>query len=798
MKSSIAQDSPEKIIEFEKIMQDYTGDPRLLNIWLDRFGSDNPFIATSNAVLKRQIIRSREELKEETKAGEYVISESGHMLKNQLYFFTHKFDSTRIWKQGDTVVKIIEAFGAPEQKRKFTPEGREEILQRKQEQIEEVLKDIPSTLEEVLADPSKLKDVQSTIDRRKIQTILGLDQELKNRILALDKLVYGNTAFIDQNSPQYLVSAEKGGMFFGRFKRNLEKLPKEIRDIYTQLTGKESTMSEEDKKFYLGALIAWGSTNIPINREAALGGYQKDLDLIMNLPASHWVKEKYGEVDLTSVRHILKEPEITLIDATRVMDAYPVDEVRVEFNKGISKQYKSEIEPILKRIESLFLKKGKWREDMYGSVPMKRLREAKESHVLTRNDYDNLRQYMRTRILTQNNATENAFEKSMDIEQYKEFTQNVVVIARKLDYLEDKINSGEIVSDKLLKGDSYKLTETFKTKGMGFEELIGRLDKGGTLVWTDKEKGLRDGVKELAKFGLYSEISFKKLDEAIVIAKTYVKAEELETKYVAAEKVEKSGLKIWSLTNLPQRQEFFNLREQDSIEQLAAGEEYILEVEKKYGTKIENVIQEFNELKKNKFYTLKGQEIKEETPEQIEYKTKIGELSFYNLDNILEFQNSLSENYIKTTNINKDWFEKAELVRDVSKLSKILNLKGSSITNMNKFLFVDTYKENSYIAKDLKTEIESVYEDLKDTKIKGEESVLGQELKVTTRYNLSMKVSFDVKNEFKQEVGRFKWNPETKTWDRTNASGVYIANLSKKVARFNDKYNTNIKINVKQ
>ncbi len=82
MKRAVAATAPEHISELDRIMAKYNGEPRLLDAFLDRFGSDNPWEAAQNARLRQTIFRTAEELKSEGQI--HGVSESGHKLTDQI------------------------------------------------------------------------------------------------------------------------------------------------------------------------------------------------------------------------------------------------------------------------------------------------------------------------------------------------------------------------------------------------------------------------------------------------------------------------------------------------------------------------------------------------------------------------------------------------------------------------------------------------------------------------------------------------------------------------------------------
>ncbi|MEK6845234.1 MAG: hypothetical protein AABY26_00630, partial [Nanoarchaeota archaeon] len=377
IKVVVAQDAPEKVGELDKILTTYNGDYRILKQFLELFGSNNPWKAASQSVLKQAVFRTPTEMRQEGEI--YGLSVSGHKLTDQIFVLTHTYDPTRVWRSGSrAITKILEAFGSEEQKELFTSEGKEHLHHHKKNQARKSLDEIVQVLEDVLQDPDRITDVQSRNDRLKVHHILELDDELKRRLLQLDKVVYGNTNLMATDTSSHLLALDKGGMLMGWFERQKDTLPKEIRDIYTTVANPMIPVPEEERRFMFGSLVAYAAGHMYVKKEAIVGNYLQDLDFIMKeLPEDHPVVEQYGKPDLTAVRHILPRSEITLLEATTIFDVYPVHEVRRGINQHYYQKFKSEIEPLIEKLTPLFMRDRKWREDCYeASVPLTRLKKS--------------------------------------------------------------------------------------------------------------------------------------------------------------------------------------------------------------------------------------------------------------------------------------------------------------------------------------------------------------------------------------------------------------------------------------
>jgi len=505
---------PEQKARLDEILPGYTGEPELLGHFLNKFGSDNPWEANNNAVLKRAVIRKKDELADEQEI--LGVSVSGHKLTKQMYVLAHKFDPTRGWISGSqAITKIKELVGDYA----FTPEGQEEIRQKKKKQAQQTVKEVGTCLEDFLTNPDMITDVSGRIAKQKLHDILQLDDELRARLQKLDEVVYGKNAIVDEGCKTYLLSADPGGQFLGWFKRQKDRLPQSIRDIYTTITNPHIEVPDNERGFMMTALIAYSAANMPIRREAVIGSWQKDLTLIMGLSDAHPIIAKYGKPDLSPIRHILQQNEITLVDATRVYDVYPVNEVRKEINGEYSSRFSNEIDSIKEILEPLFKKDGKMRDDSYGSsVPLERLKRSVYFSTLTRNDFASVMEIIRLETIA--NSTEETYA-AVDIDKFKELTDSIVCSARKVAYMNKKLEEGEVVvenieeaeeladdlRDNMFRGSKYDIVENFGEKnGIELDEVIRRCSAvhKNNGAWFTVE-GYE--IKEAAETGLYNSKS---------------------------------------------------------------------------------------------------------------------------------------------------------------------------------------------------------------------------------------------------------------------------------------------------
>jgi len=817
MNRAVAEAAPERVSELDGILKTYDGDPRLLGRFLDLF-DDDPWKAAANAHLRQAIFRTPQEVRQEK--GIHGISESGHKLTDQIFVLTHEYDPTRVWKSGSqALTKIMEAFGTYEQKEALTPEGQERIKKKKKIQAREVTGDIVRTLEEVLQDPSRIVDVQSRLDRQKVHAILGLDEELKERMLMLDKVVYGETAFVDQESKSYLLAADPGGTFFGWYKRQLDSLPPAIRDIFTTINSPHIEIPDSERNFMLGSLIAYAAANMPIRRESVIGGYQKDLDFLVKLSVDHEIIAKHGKPDLVSIRSILAQPEITLIDATRVFDAYPIDEVRREVNKEYLSQFKDEFEAALKELESVFIIDGKWREDSYGaSIPMGRLKKSVYAATLTREDFEAVRNMLRIRTLT---PSEDGIYKALAMQEFKKLADNVVISARKLKYMdkqfqesevkvEDPKNAEEIVNrwkGTLYRGSQYDLVENFALQnGITIDEFIKRVEATRYKeddFWKTKEWTIK-GHNEAR---LYSTKTFESenAQQFVEKIKQLTPYEEIDDRLKTAHIIVKNRLvKGFNRYLLDREIPYVEPAMVETIDGILAAGEEIDRISSEHGAKIGSVLTRREQYRDVIFYegSVNGKvTIRTKGYEDTnEPYTEIGHVQILDPLKLESHLKALGENYRRAEDLLDEWLEKARYAvsRDAEPLLARVELDTSDkLTWRN----MQNIKPEDHVEQNLINRIEDLYQRLNDAftfapDVIAEGSEEFGKGELFDRYHVTIKGTTPKdKGRFKPAFDEFKWNRKLGVWKafRELTKGQ-VGDITERVGEYNTNYGTGLRV----
>ena len=711
MKTAVAKSMPERAGELDKILHSYDGGMKILNTFLLKFGSDNPWEAAQNAHLRQAIFRSRKE----TQAEILGISESGHKLTEQMFVLTHQYDPTRVWHSGSqAILKILEAFGTPEQQEHLTPGGQHRLKEKKKAQARETMRDFVGSLEEVLRDPSQVHNIQSRNERLQVQKILEVDA-LRQRIQSLDTVLYGNTALVDDLRPSYLLAMDKGGTLFGWFKRRLTELPTAIRDIYTTVVNPVMEIAEEERKFMLGSLLAYAAANMPIRREAVLGGYQQDLEFILTLPADDPLIQQYGKPDLTSVRNILRQKEITLIDATRVFDAFPIDRVRYEVNSQHYQQYKEEIEGTLEKLRPLFIHDGKWREDSLGtSVPRNRLKMTPYFACLQREDFVPVMDMLRVQTLA---PTPEKEYQALSLQQFRQTVDAVVIAGRKIKSLEalQPDADGNITTGRIIRGLGYDLAENFATfYGLPLEEFIQRVDflhKKKKILWGS----LQHKMREEAQYGLYSKADVESLQPVLEEAKSLRRYEDVSNFVDAAYELLRHPLvkKFHNYASLPSGNEFVPPEQVEFLCRMLTTGSRLRTIESQYGDTLPLILQRREHWQHARLYRSRLEDKKfSVTWTLLNYNEPTKDIgcgiNILDLDSLQRTMDTVEQEYVSVKNLPEHWEDKANYL--VSRNAEpLLREMGMSISDSISWKSIQEMQEEHYVHRQLLDEAEQLY-----------------------------------------------------------------------------------------
>ncbi len=504
IKRAVAQEAPHLVPQLDEKLAAYPGTVGALSQLLLLYGSNNPWTAAQKLRLKRAVFRKRSELDEEVLG----TSISGHKLKSQLFVFGHPYDPTReVYSGVEAILSFMQAFGTPEQAALLTEDSkrrRAETASRLNKKLDEAINDILTdpfermyntlkdyfaplselknelkarlsrpftklsdvlsdvlprsytperivqTLEEVLRDPSRLKDVQSTLDRLRVHYILGVNDELKRCIGMLDRLAHTDTAYQDAENMNYraLIALEPGGGVMSWLEKKIRNeensVPREMRDIFSTLQNPAAPIDEQEWKFMYAAVLAYAAKERLVDRDAAIGGHLQDLHVLETLPEDHPLIKKYGLVNRAAIRDLEAQNKITLIDATRVFDIYPIDEVRREMNSAYLRQNEAEAERILLQLEPLFMKRreqdaAEWLPDATGSsVPMERLKGTLYYLTFRREDFRAAQEMLKLQTVTR---TDERLCAAVPLAEFRERVDALVVMARKLEYMNRELVS---------------------------------------------------------------------------------------------------------------------------------------------------------------------------------------------------------------------------------------------------------------------------------------------------------------------------------------------------------------------
>ncbi len=800
----------EKVPELERILSSYSGQHKVLQDFSLTFGSDDPWEAAQNARLYQVRFRTPQEIKEE---GEPLgHSASGQTLVRQLYAYRHVKQRERILTFGSqSITKILEAFGTPEQQEQLSPEGRHKTLEKRRKQMRRaLLEDFVPTMEQVLEQPGLLKYVQKISERRRLKSIIKLE-DLRRRVESFEDLFYGNPAFLEAEKPAYLLALDPGGSFFGWFKRKLTALPKDVRDDYTTLMHYYEEMPHREVQQLMGKLFLYAALHRPVKREAIIGGYQQDFEFLKGLPEHHPLIQKYGQPNLASISNILRRKEITLLEATKVFDAYPMQEVRREANQEYLQRYKPEFDRILHRVRPLFIKGEKWLPDSLGtSVPLERLKKSIYFATLQHEDFQVVRDMLRLQTLA---MSEERFYQALPLQEFKEKADSITAIARRLRYMDDRFKEHSItVKDPedaiflanqwkhgLYRGKGFAVAENFAEKyGLSLDEALQRMvfhHEVKRLVWTE----LQQRMKRYAQYSLYSTKDMEGLESELKTVQELIPYAAVQEKAVKARQITQHRL-VTKVPWLPNEHTQYlypeNLRDLEEILQL---EQKLTSLDELHQGVVDKLLTSREYLQKKTFYAGSWDtflSLREQDYAQVreEPTQTIAGVQILDVGKLAQHLAQLQKDY---SAISGSWLEKTRYLVSWEAESSIKGT-GRQLPEARIWHQVNEMPRGSYVQKSLVTQIEELYQQLVKSSysLAAEVVALGlaelQQGELFDSYTAMVTgTSNKDKGRFKQRFQEFMYNNSNQNWSSYQPlSKGKLGRISLELRKYNKDFGT--------
>ena len=517
---------------FSNDAKNFTGNPFHVQSLLDFMKTDNVYEAVNNLHLRNIQVG----LKDKT---EVIVSRSGHKMTQQAYQFINRKDpSGQTYDCGiELAISLFQTFGNAEQKGIYVDKKLSDKVKRENKETQpQTLEDVIGNLEDLEENPGLIDQVSNPNLRRKLNSYLQLNSELKQLLLSIDELSYGNTATLHSKKAHFSLAADYGGAVMGwlgrKIKDDFNSVPEEIVEAYTNLKSDFLELGTNERKLLFSALCQYEATERTVNAKVALGNYLDDLEYLLDLSAEDSFVSKYGKPDLSKVRGILEEGgEIKKIDVPQIFNIPQVARIRESVNSSCEMKYEEDLKIGKHTLKSLFMDGDYWKDDSKkSSVPMGRLKKHTLFATLMQKDFDFVKNYLLMDTLTPDPKRR---YKSHSIKQFQDVVEGTVKAVRKVMYLEnfleerslkvaDSDNGFAIVNrfkHQMLRGQNYELVENFEEEQrISLAEVIKRADiyKKDYSAWKNHSRKL----KKLEQFGLYNPEDISEVQPIINEMKT--------------------------------------------------------------------------------------------------------------------------------------------------------------------------------------------------------------------------------------------------------------------------------------
>lgn len=585
--NAVARTSRARVNEAVEKLVNYRGSLTILEDFLNRIGTDDPFIATERAQVvvlpvsqlprSAVIVEDAEEEQEIIGQHESVRGASGHIITGMIYC---AYDSNSpagsigFFSKRQAITRPFEAFNPD----RFTEEKAKVVRKRREKSYLDILSGL--ALEDLEREPGIVSDSRSPVLLRDFAVYRELQDAIQDYRRQHASILYGDDIKIA--SPRGLgVRTDAGGSFLGWFERQLEAgkdLPEGILVAYQSIKDPDVHLDAETERDYIRGLIAYQRVNSFISKDAALAGAASDLEEFEGLPSDDplrldpRVAEAKRELQEIAVN---PQGEIRVTDLGAILSKAGLSEFRSNMNRRTLERFREEYEQALAYFDFLFTEHGHMLEDtLQGSVPMGRLSKTiygarigssglltekdERKPALGQQDFRHVLDGIFHKVVSRGDDAR--LLQSMPVKDFREMVEGAICAYRKAVYLDNCVGESGINADRLdastlpddfqpvvPTGRNLRPAETFleieKTSGkevLPLRELIERTTCLG--LGDSKARAQLPQFKAYAEAGVYPSAAEESLRTLHVPATRYVSADEMAEQLEAVREMLESPL----------------------------------------------------------------------------------------------------------------------------------------------------------------------------------------------------------------------------------------------------------------
>ena len=443
-KAVAAEEDDKRAAEAVSLLSAYSGDAQTLDSLMRASQTDNLLRAVAHLKLVNHVYSG----------GERAIGRSlaRPWLTRQAYIFQTESGGTVTFGYQSTP-KLFETFGTPEQREWYAPENVKRRGKERKATLEQRAKEFSTTLEDALIDPEKAS--RSPVDRQSLRAILALDAEVLFRLQTLDALRYEGIG----TERVALLELQKGGQVNAWFEQHFATLEDSInledpiKDAFLKSKSDYLQLTPSDQKFLSAVLFTYFAQHAHIDVPEGLSSFVEDITML---------REEGRQIDTTSVDHLLRRSQMTLLDAAAVMNVKVEDmrllQYRTQRNRAFAAQYEQDLAQARSLFTSLVLENEMVREDlMKGSIP-KRLSNSLYAAALDREDFIHIRDWLLESTLTAGTGHE-----ARSMQRYQLMIESVVSSARRIANLKQVLDAGGI---PLADGENIEVRDRYRWQNL--------------------------------------------------------------------------------------------------------------------------------------------------------------------------------------------------------------------------------------------------------------------------------------------------------------------------------------------
>ena len=577
---------------FIKIMAEYRGSINMLRNFCTFLECPDPILAARTAQLHFpgtvEIPSDLIEQVPDLRAGQAerkrhaVRGASGTMLVGEVYWAENKNSpgSLGFFAGIRATLRILETFGGERHK----AANLERIRVRRDNALRDEFRKALS-LDDLISNPRLERILGSPLVSRKLAVYQQLEPIAAQVRADINMALYASSVFgIVARQAEFI--DDPGGQMRAWYSKQTQ-LPAAVASALAEYYDQHLDHTPAKETALAKILVGYYRAKVLIADSVIIDPIKRDLEALRSLKQTDPLRQHYEPIIANALPLISQQLKaegsvLTMAEVAALLQAAPLDELRLELNKVVYSHFEQEILRARSRVRKLFGDKSGWFDDLYrDSIPMARLRETIYGQPLTNggsvlgyNDFAAIKRVLVAAILVPNRDD---LLRSIDAQSFKQLIEEFLKASRKLIHYDEILRvtkRGDISRFQPVVRRDLELAEKF-VGPLPYSEIITRV--ADRKLWPRRNRARADMILSEARAGLISPSGLQVAQECASKVKNLTARKEHRDLLAAAQKVAATPLvkPIWSKLSDVVGFQYFTPDEVSALQLIADSAKYV-------------------------------------------------------------------------------------------------------------------------------------------------------------------------------------------------------------------------------